>query len=127
MEKRRDNRFYLRDSDPSLNERDIYVELDINGVIRASAIDISLFGLGLVIHEINERQIENFKSMDEVFIKLYMGSEVMFLGVKSVWNRLLSEAGKMVFKSGVRINIISPEDKLKLSTLIEKMRNARVE
>jgi hypothetical protein len=126
MDKRKDNRFYLSEADPSLDERDVYVELDVNGIIRGSAVDISVFGLGLVIHEINERQIENFRTMNEVFIKLFMGPEVILLGVKSVWNRLLSESGNMVFKSGVKINIISPEDKLKLSGLIEKMRNARI-
>ncbi|HOO72592.1 MAG TPA: hypothetical protein PK926_12590 [Spirochaetota bacterium] len=126
MEKRKNNRFNVNEVVPPGSEPDIYVELDLNGMIRGRAIDISLFGLGLIIDEINEKQIEAFRTMEEVFMKLYYGGEIILLGVKNVWNRLLSESGKMVFKSGVKINIISPEDKLKLSSLIEKMRNARV-
>jgi hypothetical protein len=126
MEKRNSYRYALDEGHSSVSQGDIVVELDVFGLVRARAVDISLFGLGLVINDISEKQIENFKTLDEMYLKLHYGSDMILLGVKSAWNRLLSESGKLVFKSGVKITLISPEDKLKLSRIIEKIRNVRV-
>ena len=123
MDKRQAARFSLTSDRDSLRKNDVYFEFELNGVIRGIAVDVSLLGIGLIIYDITEKQIENLKKMDEIFIKLFFEDDIMLVGVKNVWNRLISEAGKIVFKSGVRINIISTEDKLKLANLVERLRS----
>ena len=123
MDKRQAARFSLTNDRESLKKNDVYFEFELNGVIRGIAVDVSLLGLGLIIYNITEKQIEKLKKMDEIFIKLFFEDDIMLVGVKNVWNRLISEAGKIVFKSGVRINIISTEDKLKLANFVERLRS----
>jgi hypothetical protein len=100
-------------------------DFDFDRKLKGMLVDVSLGGFGLEIRDITGTQVEDYKARDNYIITIYFGTDSMIADVKNVWNRVLFDQGRMVLKGGASIDIISTEDRLKLSGIIEKIRSSR--
>ena len=82
--------------------------------------DLGLGGFGIEIHDLTGAQVEKIQKLDTYILTIYIGKDLIMADVKNVWNRVIFDQKKMFLKGGVAINILSPEDRLKLSGIIAK-------
>jgi len=105
---------------------DLVVEIDLSeGPLRGRVVDVSLKGLGVELNELAGDQLEELKDLNEYFIKIFYGGDSVLVGVKNIWNSIHKEDGTFLFRGGILITIISPEDNLKLQLFIEKFRGSQ--
>lgn len=104
----------------ALNE--VSCEFDFDRSLRGRVMDISLKGLGIEIHGLNVIQSRKIGSLDKYLLTITFGKVSILAGVKSVWSHELPGEGSVMFKAGVLIDLISTEDRLKLSEIVEKIR-----
>lgn len=87
--------------------------------------DIGPGGFGIEIHGLNGSQAETVKNLDSFMITINFNGESMMAGVRNAWHRVVFDEGGMFLKCGVSIDVISPDDRLRLTGIIEKIRNGR--
>ncbi|MBN1497228.1 MAG: hypothetical protein JXA07_10700 [Spirochaetes bacterium] len=124
MELRKTIRFKL----PEIKDRrsglsNITCSFDFDPNLNGTLTDLGAGGFGIEIHGLNGSQAETVKNLGTFMMTMYFEDESMMAGVKSVWHRVIFENGNMLIKCGVAIDVISPEDRLKLTAIIEKIRN----
>jgi len=105
--------------------KDVYINIDINGIVKGNVIDLSMNGIGFEFTSINMEQIEFIKNSDNIFLKLFIRELFILIGVKLVWSLLKNENGADTFNGGFTIHTISPDDNIRLSELIETMRSSK--
>lgn len=126
MELRKTARYTLtgiEERRPDIGE--ISCAFDFDPKLNGRLVDLGLGGFGIEVHGLNGSQAETIKNLDTFMITINFGSESMMAGVKNAWHRIIFEGGNMFLKCGLAIDVISPEDRLKLSEIIEKIRNGR--
>jgi hypothetical protein len=101
---------------------EVSCEFDFDRSLRGRVMDISLKGLGIEIHGLNVIQSRKIGSLDKYLLTITFGKVSILAGVKSVWSHELPGEGSVMFKAGVLIDLISTEDRLKLSEIVEKIR-----
>jgi len=105
---------------------DLVVEIDLNkGPLRGRVVDVSLKGLGIELNELAKDQLEEVKDFNDYFVKIFYGGDSVLAGVKNIWNSIQKEDGAFLFRGGILITIISPEDNLKLQSFVEKFRGSQ--
>ncbi|MDY6933549.1 MAG: hypothetical protein SVZ03_04910 [Spirochaetota bacterium] len=123
MDKRRTKRYSISDYlDKIVSKEEYYIDILINGSIRAILIDISMCGLGYRIEEIDPERLKELQIPGDMLIKLYIADVVLFAEMKKVWTALIEDKGKKIIKGGLSFNVISVEDRLNLSNCIENIR-----
>jgi hypothetical protein len=124
VEKRKKTRHSIRDFVKKSHLLDkIYLEIDIEHVIRARIVDLSLNGVGFEIDNLEESQIEKFRKLSAMFVKIFFDSDSIFVEVEKIWDIITEVDGNMVLKGGFKFSVIASEDRIKLSKLIEEIRN----
>ena len=101
---------------------DVRCAFDFDTNLKGVLVDMGIGGFGYEIHDLTGTQAEQIKKMDTFIMTINFGTEVIMVSVTNVWNKVIFEQGKMFLKGGVSINIISPEERLTLNAMIEKMR-----
>jgi hypothetical protein len=101
----------------------IHCRFDFDPNLNGRVVDLGLGGFGIEIHDLTGTQAEKVQKQDTYILTIYFGKEIIMTDVKNVWNRVIFDQGKMFLKGGVAVNIISPEDRLKLSGVIAKIRS----
>jgi len=126
MDLRKTTRYNLYDFERRLpDEGYIHCRFDFDPNLNGMVVDLGLGGFGIEIHDLTGAQVEKFQKLDTYILTIYFGKELIMADVQNVWNRVIFDQGKMLLKCGVAINIISPEDRLKLSGIIAKIRNSQ--
>jgi hypothetical protein len=116
------NLFHVEQKHPDI--ADVRCAFDFDPKLKGIIVDLSLGGFGYEVHDLTGTQAEQIQKMDTCIMTIYFGTEVIMVSVTNVWNRTIFDQGKMYIKGGVSVNIISPEERLKLSALIEKIRSS---
>ncbi len=98
---------------------------DFDNTLMGMLVDLSPKGFGIEIPYISGSQVEKIKSMDNYMITVDFGDEKIMVSVKNKWNTVRFEDSEMIYRCGVEIDVISPEDRLTLSNIIEKIRSNR--
>ncbi len=98
---------------------------DFDGSLVGILVDLSLKGFGIEIPYITGALVEKIKSMENYMITVDFGDVKIMVAVKNIWNTVRLEDGEMIFRGGVEIDVISPEDRLILSNIIQKIRSDR--
>lgn len=126
VEKRKKKRHSIRDfvKESRLLDR-IYLEIDMKTVIRARVVDLSLNGIGFEIDIMEQMDKENFEKMSTMFIKLFFDSEVIFAEVEKIWDIITVVDEREVLRGGFQFSVIASEDRIKLSKLVEEIRETR--
>lgn len=126
MELRKTPRITLPDVEDRRTGADgISCSFDFDPNLSGKLTDIGPGGFGIEIHGLNGSQAETVKKLDTFMMTINFEEDSMMAGVKNVWHRVIFEGGNMFIKCGVAIDVISPQDRLKLSEIIEKIRNGR--
>jgi c-di-GMP-binding flagellar brake protein YcgR len=98
---------------------------DFDRSLRADIVDISLSGMGLEMRSITPAQAEAVKNLESFMLTMTLGKDSMLTGVKKAWNMVSLDNESMIYRCGVSIDVISPEDRLKLAGIIRTIRNSR--
>jgi hypothetical protein len=123
VEKRKKTRHSIRDFVKKSHLLDkIYLEIDIEHLIRARIVDLSLNGVGFEIDNLEENQIEKFRKLNAMFVKIFFDSDAIFVEVEKIWDIITEMDGRTVLKGGFQFTVIASEDRIKLSKLIEEIR-----
>lgn len=126
MEKRKKKRHSIRDFIQESHLLDkIYLEIDAKTVIRARVMDLSLNGIGFEIDTLEQVDKENIEKMSSVFVKLFFDSEVIFAEVEKIWDIITVVDDREVLRGGFQFSVIASEDRIKLSKLVEEIRETR--
>ena len=125
MEKRLSDRYIIADvSQNNMRDDSIFIEFEAGETIRGDATNVCQKGIGFEIKGLSRNKIDEIIETEELFLKLFSGNEFIFAGVRIIWNLVTESDGTSVFKGGTRINVISPEDNLKLSGFVKKIRSS---
>ncbi len=106
----------------NIDADDVYIELEFLDNLKGKIADISLKGVGFEIEEISREQMDILSGNEEYYLKIYVEKEFFLVGVKNRWHSTNMNGGKPSFRGGVEIDIISPEDSVRLVNLIQRMR-----
>jgi len=124
MELRKTIRFKLPEGkDRHSGSSNLTCSFDFDPNLKGSLTDLGAGGFGIEIHGLNGAQAETVKNLGTFMMTIYFKDDSMMAGVKSVWHRVLFENGNMFIKCGVAIDVISPEDRLKLTAIIDTIRH----
>lgn len=121
MEYRKYTRYGL--NEPSEPE-ELSLEIELDPPVLGKPSDISLSGLGFEFSGLTFLQMEAIKSIGSFFLKLNFGSAHFLVSVSKVWEIADQLDGKFRVRGGVRFDLMSGEDRVKLSGFIEKIRNS---
>ena len=116
------NLFTIEQKHPDMT--DVRCTFDFDPKLKGVLVDMGLGGFGYEIHDLTGSQAEQIQKLDTFIMNIYFGTEVIIASVTNVWNKVIFDQGKMFLQGGVAINIISPEERLKLSAMIEKIRSS---
>ncbi len=123
MEKRKKTRYSIRDYVKKSHLLDkIYLEIDIDHIVRAHIVDLSLNGVGFEIDNLDENHIEKFRKLNAMFVKIFFDSETIFVEVEKIWDIITEIDGGRMLKGGFQFSVVASEDRIKLSKLIEEIR-----
>jgi hypothetical protein len=125
MDLRKTARYNLYGKDAPQQMADVRCQFDFDPKLKGILVDLGIGGFGIEIHDLTGSQAEHIQKSDTYIMTIYFENEFIMASVKNVWNRIIFDTGKMFLKGGVAINIISPEDRLKLSSIIEKIRSSQ--
>jgi len=104
---------------------DVRCTFDFDPKLNGVLVNLGIGGFGFEIHGLTGSQVEQIQKLDTYIMTIYYGTEFIMASVTNVWNSVIFDNGKMLLKGGVAINIISPEERLKLSAIIEKIRSSQ--
>ena len=105
-----------------LNPERAYIEIDTGIKIRGKIIDLSAGGLAFEVSG-NEAEIRAVDMNRDYFIELVIDSLKIVSGVQKVWSIQKKGESGFLYLSGVRFGIISNDDRLKLYSVIERIRD----
>jgi hypothetical protein len=123
MENRINERF-----DPALSPRgkgdDLHLsaDMEIPGRVRMNMRNLSLGGFCVQSADLGPEQLSFLKSHDTFFVRINSGRDFFLVGVRKVWESAAAGDSGMRYSAGLSITVISPEDNLTLSSLLERMR-----
>jgi len=109
-------------SDPALG--DLHVEFEFFDNLKGTVVDISLKGVGFEVSGISDENAEILGKKKDYFIKIHAGEEFFLAGVQNRWYVLDRSQNSLVYKGGVELKILSPEDSMKLNGLISALRSS---
>ncbi|MBN2158422.1 MAG: hypothetical protein JW807_03430 [Spirochaetes bacterium] len=123
MELRRDIRYRL-DNTAVLRQAvgDVRCRFEFDEGLEVKLEDLSLRGFGYRIDSVGGSQVDTIKTMEYFLVTMFFGDDSMAADVRNVWSSVFFDNGKMSIKGGVALEVLSPEDRLKLSGIIEKIR-----
>ncbi len=102
----------------------LFFEFD-SGSIPARIVDINQDGIGFEVYSPHLLVIDDIARAGESFISLNLGETRIIAGITVAWHRQERGENGGVCRGGLRINMISPEDRLKLYERIESIRRSR--
>ena len=112
----------LISNDPVLE--DIYIEFEFLDNLKGIIVDISLKGVGFEISGISDENAEALSKEDQYFLKIHTGDEFFLAGVQNRWYVVDRSQDSLVYKGGVELKILSPEDSVQLNRLISLLRSS---
>lgn len=104
-----------------LNPERAYIEIDTGVKIRGNIIDLSAGGLAFEISGPPE-EIRAADSIKNYSIEIVIDSLRIVAGVQKAWGFFQNSDSGSVYLSGVRFDTISKDDRLKLYSVIERIR-----
>ncbi len=127
MESRRDTRYSITERlRRSTNISDIECELDLSGIVRCRARDISLKGVGFEMTHFTSSIVSEAKPGTKIITRVYFGGDSIMAGSIMSWCSVVEDGGRLVFRGGLMFDVISSEDRLRLYDLIGRMREDAV-
>lgn len=120
MIERKDERF---GPGQGLSPEDFSIEFEFLDNVRGRITDISLNGVGFEIDEISASDMENLAGSEDYFIKIFVENELFLAGVRNRWHVKGKAGSAPLYRGGVQITIMSPEDLKRLSGLIRRLRD----
>lgn len=103
---------------------EMYLEISLSTVVRGRVVDISLGGLGFEIDDPDTALIEELEDLTSLFVKIFFDSESVFAETDKIWSIHHEVSGRSIVKGGVQFSVISSEDRIKLTRIIEEIRTA---
>jgi hypothetical protein len=82
-------------------------------------VDINPGGIGFETYKPDPVLVRALEGGGNLIIKLYFGEETLMFGVTAAWHTMVGESPG-ILKGGLRIDVITPEDRLKVYEFIEK-------
>lgn len=118
--KRRETRYSLSDEirDHYCSRESCYVEIELDAPVRGTIVDISLSGLGFEVEDPAPQAYERLQGDDSYIIRIQLGGEACMAEARKAW----LSPGAGTIKGGVVFNVMSHEDRTRLSQFIEEMR-----
>ena len=104
-----------------MNPERAYIDIDAGIKIRGRITDLSAAGLSFEISG-SQAEIQAVSSTRDYFIEIVIGSVRIISGVQRVWGIVKSAETGDIYISGVKFEILSGEDRLRLYSIIEKIR-----
>lgn len=104
-----------------MNPQRAYIEIDAGKKIRGRITDLSAGGLAFELRGTSS-EIQAVDRMREYFIEIVIDSMHIISGVQRVWGLVKTVDSDEVFFSGVKFEILSGEDRLRLYSVIDKIR-----
>ena len=122
MAERKEERFDYRDMTGSDDDLlDAWLVFEFLDNLKGAIVDISLKGIGFQISGISREMSEILAEKKDYFLKIHAGEEFFLAGVKNRWYVV----EKDLYRGGVEIEIISPDDSVRLNNLITALRRIK--
>jgi len=116
------NRKDLRYSASMLNADNVYVEIDIGVRMRGNIIDISAGGLAFKITG-DDDGLRHLDRLRDYAMVIVIDSLRIVAGVQKVWGFFRDLKPGQMYLSGVSFDDVSNDDRLKLYSVIERIRD----
>ena len=125
MERRKKTRHSITDAvkRSSLLEQ-ICLEIGLSAVVRGRVVDISLGGLGFEIDDPDAVLMDELENTTSLFVKIFFDEESIFAKTDKVWSIYQEVSGRRTVKGGLQFSVLSSEDRIKLTGIIEEIRKA---
>lgn len=105
-----------------MNPEIAYVEIDAGIRARGRITDLSAGGLAFEVSG-TAMEVRAVEKVDNYFIELVIDNLKIVSGVQKAWSVIKTEGSSGILLSGVRFEIMSGEDRLKLYNVLEKIRS----
>ncbi len=89
---------------------------------KAQVKDVSVEGLGFELQSPQDEQVRGIAEARTFFAKLVAGDEEILVEARKAWSASVKKDGADVLKGGITFAVISADDKVKLSRIIELLR-----
>ena len=125
MDLRKNKRFMMvGDIEKTISLFFVEFDLDAAESIRAEIFDISLGGVAVDISNVTGSQKSKIEALDDFFIRLHYKNSMFLIGVEPAWKIFKKQNADINYKGGFKFDLISEQDRLKLSDLIEELRSS---
>lgn len=118
-----DNRIHSREDLQKQDPREIIIEIDSETKLEGTATDISLSGIGVLFPHCSEEHVAFMSNNTDFMVRLLLDKEIFLMTMNFAWHSRYEGAGQNSYIGGLRFETISKEDNLRLSGLIDKIRN----
>jgi hypothetical protein len=126
MDKRNERRFEIIENlKGGFSVDNIRLEFDIAGPVEAKVVDISASGIGFKIENVEPRQL-SFEADKTLFVKIIVIDEVLLIEAKVAWFSEKKTGNSHIINGGLKIEILSNEDRMKLAKIIENIRKNQI-
>jgi c-di-GMP-binding flagellar brake protein YcgR len=103
---------------------EMYLEISLSTVVRGRVVDISLGGLGFEIDDPDVVLMDELEDLTALFVKIFFDAESIFAETYKIWSIHQEVSGRRIVKGGLQFSVISSEDRIKLTRIIEEIRKA---
>jgi len=101
----------------------VCVELRLDRTaFRAEVRDMSVEGLGFELQNPPDEHSRAIAEANTFFAKIVLGDEEILVEVKKAWTASVKKEGGAVLKGGLSFAVISADDRVRLSRIIELLR-----
>ncbi len=126
MEIRNDRRFQIIENlKGGISINDVKVEMELAGPVGGRIVDISSSGLGFRV-ENADPALFKLEADKTLFVKIIIMDEVLLVEAKLAWFSGKKAGDTLIINGGLRFEILSNEDRMKLSKIIENIRKNQI-
>ncbi len=98
---------------------DIHAELQFeNTRVMGNVVDISVRGAGVEVDSPDPEFPLRFRQGEALFLKINFRDDTILVNARIAWSAATGRGGAAIVKCGLEFTVISPEDTLKLSEII---------
>lgn len=102
----------------------VQVELHGGGRLRGEVLDLSVTGLSFEIKIDTGSAPDGVAEGEEFYITLYINEINILAGVEKIWSIIKESGYGKIYRAGLRFKMLAAEDRLKLNSSIEHIRES---